>query len=202
MPRTDCSFRRSSDRSSVLKQPGSGLNLRQLILLSMLGALMFAAKMVLAPLPNVEPVTLITMLLASCFGWQGLIAVYIYAACEFFVWGIGLWSVSYLYVWLILFAAARAAASAHSRLAMALLAAVFGFFFGALCSLPIAAGGGWGAAFVWWQSGVGMDLIHGVSNFVLVFFLYDPLCRLLVRLKDGFDRSSPADPGLGKGQKK
>ena len=79
-------------------------SIREVALFAMLGAMTFAAKMAMAQFPNIEPVSLLVMLLAVCFGWKGLYAVYLYVLLEFAMWGIGLWSVCYLYVWLILFA--------------------------------------------------------------------------------------------------
>lgn len=34
-------------------------------------------------------------------------------------------------------------------------------------------------AFAWWVSGIPFDMIHGVSNFVLMLVLYKPLRRVL-----------------------
>ena len=82
-------------------------SIREVALFAMLGAMIFAAKMAMAQFPNIEPVSLLVMLLAVCFGWKGLYAVYLYVLLEFAMWGIGLWSVCYLYVWLILFVLAR-----------------------------------------------------------------------------------------------
>ena len=68
------------------------ISVRDLALFSLLGATVFAAKMAMAALPNIEPVSLLVMLLAVCFGWRGLYAVALYVALEFCVWGFGLWS--------------------------------------------------------------------------------------------------------------
>lgn len=160
------------------------LSLRELCLYALLGALLFAAKMVLAPFPNIEPVSLLVMVMAVVLGWKGMIPLYLYIACELFVWGIGLWSISYLYVWLILFCLARLFSSG-SPLSMAVLASLFGFSFGALCALPVWLSGGWQAALSWWQSGVLFDLIHGISNFFIVLVLYRPLKKTLERLMKG-----------------
>lgn len=90
------------------------LSTRELVLFSLLGAMTFAAKMAMAQFPNIEPVSLMVMLLAVCFGWRGLYAVYLYVFLEFAFWGLGLWNVNYLYVWLVLFAGARLLRRAES----------------------------------------------------------------------------------------
>ena len=112
------------------------LNARQIALYAMLGAMLFAAKMAMAQLPNIEPVSLLVMLLAVCLGWQGLYPVYLYVLLEFAVWGVHLWSLCYLYVWLLLFAAAYGLRKMTSPLGWAILSGSFGLLFGALC-IPV-----------------------------------------------------------------
>ena len=97
------------------------LSVRELTLYAFLGAGLFAAKLAMAQLPNIEPVTLLVMLFAVCFGWKSLCAVAVYAALEFFLWGAGLWAVCYLYIWLVPFLLARAARRVDSPLWCCLL---------------------------------------------------------------------------------
>lgn len=155
---------------------------RKVALYGILGGVMFSTKLALAFLPNVEPVSLLVMLYAVCFGWEGLYAVYAYVFLEYAVWGVGLWSACYLYVWLILFAFARALRGMESPLGWAALSGSFGLLFGALCAIVYLFAGGPAMAFSWWSTGIPMDLIHGGANFVLALFLFLPLRKLLTRL--------------------
>ena len=134
----------------------------------------FALKMAMAQLPNIEPVSLMVMLAAVCFGWRGLYAVYLYVFLEFAVWGIGLWNIAYLYVWLALFAAA--------------LSGCFGLLFGALCALVYWITGGWAFAVSWWVAGIPMDLLHGAGNFVVALALFRPLRRALAAFRTKYGR--------------
>ena len=162
------------------------LSTRELALFGILGALMFAAKMAMAQLPNIEPVSLLVMLLAAAYGWRGLYPVYLYVLLEFAVWGFGLWSVCYLYVWLVLFCLARMLRRMASPLLWAALSGCFGLLFGALCALVYWVTGGWAAAVSWWISGLPMDLLHGAGNFVMALVLFAPLRRKLARLNRRF----------------
>ena len=45
----------------------------------MLAALTFALQVVMAPLPNIEPVSLLVMLFAVIFGWKSLYSIYAFA---------------------------------------------------------------------------------------------------------------------------
>ena len=164
---------------------GSG-NIRQLALYAMLGTVLFAAKTAMAQLPNIEPVSVLVMLFAVCLGWKGLYPVYLYVFLEFAVWGIHLWSVCYLYVWLILFAVARLLRRMESPLAWAILSAGFGLFFGALCAPVYWLSGGWAAAVSWWVSGIPWDLAHAAGNFVMTLILFPPLRRVFQTLSRRF----------------
>lgn len=155
------------------------LPVRYLTLCSLLGALLFALKMVMAPLPNIEPVSLLVMVLAVVYGWRGLYAVYVYVFLELLVWGVHLWLVCYLYVWLLLFCAARLLRNQTAPLLWASLSGGFGLLFGALCAPVYLAAGGWGAAVSWWIAGIPMDLLHGAGNFFLALVLFRPLRQLL-----------------------
>lgn len=154
-----------------------------MVLYGLLGGLMFAAKLAVVHLPNIEPVSLLVILIAVCFGWKGLYAVYTYVFLEYAIWGFGLWSVCYLYVWLVLFCAARLLRNMESRLGWAALSGGFGLVFGALCALVYLVSGGWAAAAAWWVSGIPMDLAHGFGNFVAAFVLFIPLRKRLMSLR-------------------
>lgn len=159
---------------------------RRAALFGLLGGLLFAAKMAMAPLPNIEPVSLLVMLYAVCFGRRGLYAVYTYVLLEYAVWGLRPWSVCYLYVWLILFCLARLLRGMESPLGWAALSGLFGLGFGALCAPVYWAAGGWAAALSWWLAGIPWDLLHGAASFAIALALFSPLRKLLTRLRDQY----------------
>ena len=166
----------------------SSLTVREIALFGLLGAMMYAAKVAMAFLPNIEPVSLMVVLLAVCLGWKGLFAVYLYVFLEYALWGIGLWSACYIYVWLILFALARSMRRMESPLGWAVILGAFGLLFGFLCAPVYLVTGGWSTAVSWWIAGIPMDLIHGVSNFSLALILFRPLRMLLERLNNWWCR--------------
>ena len=165
-----------------------GLSAREIALFGMLGTMMYAAKVAMAALPNIEPVSLMVMLLAVCLGWRGLFSVYLYVFLEYALWGIDLWSVCYVYVWLILFIAARGMQRMRSPLGWAILSGGFGLLFGVLCAPVYLLTGGWSTAISWWIAGIPMDLIHGISNFVIALVLFEPLRLWLERLSRWWKR--------------
>ena len=150
----------------------------------MLGALMFGAKVAMMALPNIEPVSLIVMLLAVTYGKKALFPIYIYALLELTLHGVGLWTLSYLYVWAILALVAWLCREMQSALGWALLSGGFGLLFGALCTPVCLVTGGPAFALSWWLSGIPFDLLHCGGNFALALFLFKPLRRLLEGLKE------------------
>ena len=57
-------------------------------LFGVLGALTFALQVAMAPLPNIEPVSLLVMIFAVVFGWKSLYPVYVFVVMEILFYGI------------------------------------------------------------------------------------------------------------------
>ncbi len=158
------------------------ITVRELALFSVLGALTFAAKYVMAMLPNIEPVSLMVMLFAVVFGRKCLYPVYLYVAMEILFFGLGLWNVNYLYVWLILAVAAYLLRRLESPLGWAMVSGVFGLLFGALCGIVDIFIGGFPYAVTKWISGIPFDIMHCAGNFVIALLLFKPMRQLMERL--------------------
>ena len=154
----------------------------EVVLFGMLGALTFALQVVMAPLPNIEPVSLLVMLFAVAFGWKCLYAVYVFVIMEVLFHGIGLWNINYLYIWTVLAVAALCLRRMESPLGWAILSGVFGMCFGALCGIVDIFIGGFSYAVTKWISGIPFDLLHGGGNFAIALILWKPLRSLLERL--------------------
>lgn len=81
---------------------------RDTAVLGLLTALLLGSKLAMAWLPNIEPVSLLIMVYAAVLGLRALLPIYAYVLLEYALWGFGLWSACYLYVWLVLALAACA----------------------------------------------------------------------------------------------
>ena len=159
------------------------ISVREIALFGVLGALTFAAKLVMSGLPNIEPVSLMVMLFAVTFGKKAIYPIYVYVAMEILVYGINLWNIYYLYVWLVLAVAAYLMRGNDQPLVWAILSAVFGLSFGALCGITdIFILGGIAPAVAKWTSGVLFDVVHGVANFVIALLLFKPMRQLMQKL--------------------
>ena len=158
------------------------LSVREMVLFALLGAVMFAGKMAMAGLPNIEPVSLLVILYTLAFGRKALWSIYLYVALECVVWGLNTWSISYLYVWFLLYLASRLLRKMDSPLGWAVVSGSFGLFFGLLCAPVQLCIGGWAYAVSWWISGIPFDLAHCGGNFAMALLLYRPCRRVLEAL--------------------
>lgn len=159
------------------------LSTKELVLFGLLGGMTFGAKVVMMGLPNIEPVSLMVMLFTVTFGRKAVYPIYTYVFLEFAMYGLNLWSVNYLYLWLILAAAAWRLRDMSSPLGWAVLSGMFGLLFGALCTPVYLLAGGPAFALSWWLSGIPYDLLHCAGNFALALVLFVPMRRLMERLQ-------------------
>ena len=148
----------------------------------MLAALTFALQVVMGPLPNIEPVSLLIMLFAVTFGWKSMYPIYIFVVMEILYYGISVWNVYYLYVWTVLAVAAICLRKAQSPLVWAILSALFGLLFGALCGIVDVFIGGVTYAVGKWTTGLLFDVTHCVGNFIIALVLFKPLRRMMDKL--------------------
>ena len=159
---------------------------RELVLFSLLGTVMFAAKMAMAGLPNIEPVSLLIIVYTLVFGKKALLPIYLYVGLECLTWGMNLWTLSYLYVWLVLFGVVLLLKQLDSPVMWAVVSGACGACFGLLCTPVCLLSGGSAFAVSWWLSGIPYDLAHCAGNFVMTLLLYRPCVGALRRLYTRF----------------
>lgn len=158
--------------------------LRETVILSLFGALMFAMQIALSMLPNIEVVTLLIILVTRKYRLKALTSVYIFVALEIAVFGLGLWVVNYLYIWAVWFAIVMLLRRVNDSVIWAVAAGVFGLLFGTLSSIPYFFISGVGGGIAYIVSGIfPFDILHAVGNFVTVAVLYKPLTAVLDKLK-------------------
>ena len=151
-------------------------------LFGVLGALTFALQVAMAPLPNIEPVSLLVMIFAAVFGWKSLYPVYVFVVMEILFYGISTWNIYYLYVWTVLALGAIMLRKSKNPLAWAMLSGVFGLAFGALCGIVDIFIGGFAYAASKWVSGIPFDLLHCGGNFAIALIMFNPLRTVMEKL--------------------
>lgn len=159
---------------------------REIILLSLMGALLVAVQYALAFLPNIELVSLLIILYTLVFRRKVLYIIYLFALIEGLIYGFTIWWTTYLYVWTILAAIAHLFRRMDSPLGWAVLSGAFGLVFGALCEIPWLITAGPRVAAAAWVSGIPFDLVHCIGNFIVALALFRPLYRMFTTY---FERS-------------
>ncbi len=175
-----------------MSTPGKTFRLRDLIALSLLGAVTAGAQAVMAPLPNIEPVTLFFICFTLVYGLRALWSCCVFVLLEGLLYGFGFWFVNYLYIWAVLVLAVWLLRRNRSFVLWTVLAAAYGLAFGALCALPYIAVSGWRAAFAYWIAGIPFDLIHCAGNAFMTGVLLRPLTALLTKLNNGYNGNRTA----------
>ena len=153
------------------------LSVRELCILSLLGALMLALQVAASGLPNIHLTAPIIIIAAIFFGWKSLYSIAVFIMLEGLVWGFGLWWACYWYLWPSLAIPAIIMRRNRSAFIWAFVAAIHGLLFGLLYALAYYFVGGFEMVLAKWVSGIPFDLAHCAGNFVLTLLLFKPLYK-------------------------
>lgn len=155
------------------------LTVLELCILSLMGGLMFALQVAMSSIPNVHVTAVLIIITAVTFGWKVMYSLSVFIILEGLFWGFGMWWFCYWYLWPVLAIAAILMRKNESSLIWAVVAAVHGICFGALCSIPYLFIGGPEMALSYWISGIPYDLAHCAGNFVFTLLLFAPLKKAI-----------------------
>lgn len=165
---------------------------KDVVFIGMFSALIICVKEAMSFLPNVELVTLLFILSTLVYGWKTIFIAIAFNIAELFLYGFGIWWISYLYMWPVLILLAMLFRTRDNPLFWAIFSAFYGLSFGALCSVPYLFMGGIGTAAAYFASGIIFDVVHCFWNFILAFVLYKPLRSILDRICGRFGFFRPA----------
>lgn len=147
------------------------LTVRELAVFSMLGAVMYASKIIMELLPNVHLLGVFTIAFTVVYRKKALYPIYIYVFLNGLFSGFATWWLPYLYLWTVLWGAVmllpRRMPKKVEPVVYMLLCSAHGFLFGVLYA-PIQAivyGLSFQGMLAWIVAGFPFDFIHGVSNF-------------------------------------
>ncbi len=150
-------------------------------LIAILSASLTAGKLVLSAVPNIEVVTFLLITYTVLFGYKrALMTSFIFVTTEIFINGFGTWLLGYYIIWPILvLLTALLSKTVKSEYGYASLAAFYGFTFGLFFALFESLFYGMSYAVPYWIRGIPFDIIHGVSNFIIVLVLFKPLTKTI-----------------------
>ncbi len=155
------------------------VKLRETLVLTLLGVLMYVSQVIMSQLPNIEIVSLLIILITRKFGGKAFLAVYVFVGLEVLTYGLSMWVINYLYVWAILCLVVCVLRKIDNVWVYTLLSSIYGLFFGTLCSIPYFLTGGFAFGISYIASGLGFDLLHCGGNFIITLLLYKPLKNAL-----------------------
>lgn len=165
------------------------LKIREIAVFGMLGALMYASKMLMEVLPNIHLLGVFTIAFTVVYRKKALYPIYTYVLLNGLFSGFATWWIPYLYVWAILWGVTmllpKKMPKAAQPLVYMVVNACHGFAFGILYAPAQALlyGLSFKGMLAWIASGLPFDITHGISNFICGVLIV-PIVYLLRRLEN------------------
>jgi len=166
------------------------LKAREIAIFGMLGALMYATKMLMEVAPNIHLLGVFTMAFTIVYRKKALYPIYTYVILNGIFSGFAAWWIPYLYVWTILWAVTmilpKKMPKAIKPIVYMLINACHGLLFGVLYApaQAIMFGLSFEGMIAWVIAGMPFDVIHGISNFFCGILIV-PIVLLLKKLENG-----------------
>lgn len=160
------------------------INIKEITLFGLLGALMYVSKIVLDVLPNIHLIGVIVVVTTIVFRAKALYPLYTFVFLTGLLNGFNLWWIPYLYIWTVLWGAVMLLPKFKSKkvaaVVYAIVCSLHGFLYGTLYApfQALAFGLDFKGTVAWIAAGLPFDAIHGVSN-LLCGFLIIPLVSVL-----------------------
>lgn len=148
------------------------LTIRETAVFGMLGAVMYASKILMEMLPNIHLLGVLIVAYTVVYRKKALYPIYVYVILNGVFCGFATWWVPYLYVWTVLWGAVmllpRSMPKGIRPVVYMAVCAAHGFLFGTLYAPAQALlyGLSFKGMIAWIAAGLPMDCIHGVSNFL------------------------------------
>ena len=164
------------------------LTIREMAVFAMLGALMYASKMIMEVAPNVHLLGVFTIAFTVVYRKKALYPIYTYVLLNGIFCGFATWWIPYLYLWTVLWGATmllpKRIPEKLRPLVYMLLCAAHGFLFGTLYAPAQALlyGLSFQKMVAWIISGLPWDFVHGVSNFFCGILIV-PIVKILTFLE-------------------
>ena len=165
------------------------LTIREMAVFAMLGALMYASKMIMEVAPNVHLLGVFTIAFTVVYRKKALYPIYTYVLLNGIFCGFATWWIPYLYLWAVLWGATmllpKRIPEKIRPLVYMLLCAAHGFLFGTLYAPAQALlyGLSFQKMVAWIISGLPWDFVHGVSNFFCGILIV-PVIKILTFLEN------------------
>ena len=163
---------------------GSKLSVTEIAIFAMLGALMYASKVLMDLLPNIHLIGTFIIAFTVVYRKKALYPIYIFVFVTGLFSGFATWWVPYLYIWTVLWAAVMLLPEGIPEkikpFVYMVVCALHGFLYGVLYApcQALLMGLDFMGMLAWIGTGFYFDLIHGISNFFCALLVV-PIVRIL-----------------------
>ena len=165
------------------------LTTREVAVFAMLGAIMYASKMLMEIAPNVHLLGTFVIAFTIVYGKKALYPIYVFVLLTGVYAGFATWWIPYLYLWTVLWAVVMILPKNMPKkikpFVYMTVCALHGFLYGTLYA-PAQAfffGLNFEGMIAWIVAGLPWDFVHGVSNFFCGMLIL-PIVRAL-RIAEG-----------------
>ena len=164
------------------------LSIRETAVFSMLGAMMYASKMIMEVVPNVHLLGLFVVAFTVVYRKKALYPIYVFVFITGLMNGFATWWLPYLYLWTVLWGMTmllpKGIPEKWKPLVYMVVCALHGYLYGTLYAPAQALlyGLDFKGMLTWIGAGLPFDLVHGTSNFLCGMLIY-PMVKLLQRME-------------------
>lgn len=147
------------------------LTIRETVVFGMLGAIMYASKLIMEMLPNVHLLGVFVVAFTVVYRKKALYPIYTYVFLNGILSGFSAWWIPYLYLWTVLWGAVMLLPGNMPKkiqpIVYMIVCAAHGFLYGTLYAPAQALlfGLNLKGMIAWIIAGLPFDCIHGISNF-------------------------------------
>ena len=165
------------------------LTVRETAVFAMLGAVMYASKLIMELAPNVHLLGVFTIAFTVVYRKKALYPIYTYVILNGIFSGFATWWIPYLYIWTILWGVTMLLPINMPKkirpIVYMVVCALHGFLFGTLYAPAQALlfGLSFKGMIAWIIAGLPWDFVHGASNFFCGILIV-PIISVLRRLEN------------------
>lgn len=161
---------------------------RELTIFSMLGAVMYASKILMDLAPNIHLIGVFIVAFTIVYRQKALYPIYVFVFITGMLSGFAAWWVPYLYIWTVLWGITMLLPKRMTKWMKPFVymtaCALHGFLYGALYA-PVQAllfGLNFDGMVAWYLAGLPWDILHGISNFFCGILIM-PIISILRKLE-------------------
>ena len=165
------------------------ITIKEIAVLGMLSALMYASKILMEVLPNIHLLGVFIVATTVVFRSKALFTIYTFVIITGLFSGFSPWWVPYLYIWTVLWLFTmllpKKLPQKIAPFIYMAVSALHGFLYGIIYApaQAILFGLDFKGTITWIISGLPFDLTHGISNFICGLLIV-PIIKVLERTKN------------------